>query len=368
MKKVLSVFISLFMICAVFTGCNGAKDYGTLNIRDIENLPVGGTQEIEAVFSDERYASEISYSFAGNAVSIENGKVTANERGRSVIVMARTQYHTTSFRVSTSLSYADYGTLEIADIELEEEDSIEIEAVFSIPARSEAINYSFAGNTIKIERGIITALTAGQNVTVTAKTAHHETSFVVRTVRSTKPLKRTVYTYTDYSATPLPRLLDEGDGDVTFGGYEADELIVDKENFTVKGLKVGTYTVVATAGKYSVEYTVVVKSLGIWEDETLKILMIGNSFTNDTRQWAWSIADGIGIERVKIAVLNVDGIGLAEHIRNAKNDSAIYNYYENTEGSWTTQKQIKLSEGISLGAWVFVRGVCKTPSIRKSFG
>lgn len=262
MKKYFTALLGGLLVCGcLFAGCNGSKkDYGTLNIRDIENLLIGGTQTIEASFSKQEYASEITYSFTGNAITIANGAVTANERGRSVTVKAKTQYHETSFKVTTGLTYADYGTLNIADIELEEEDSAEIEAVFSLPARREEVRYTFSGDAIKIENGVVTALSKGQSVTVTAKTAHHETTFVVRTVRSTKPLKRTVYAWTGYPASTLPDLF-AGDGEVTYGGYESDELVIDGEKLTVQGLKAGTYNVTATADKYGAEYTVVVKDV-----------------------------------------------------------------------------------------------------------
>lgn len=74
------------------------------------------------------------------------------------------------------------GTLTIADIEeLEVGKTAAIEPVFSKEEFAEKITYSFTGEAIAIEDGVVTALEGGKTVRVTAKTEHHETTFKVTT-------------------------------------------------------------------------------------------------------------------------------------------------------------------------------------------
>lgn len=79
------------MICLFCFAACGNADYGALSVADIENLKIGETQGISAVFSDAEYASAIEYEFKCNAIQIEDGKVTALSGGRTVSVTAKTE-------------------------------------------------------------------------------------------------------------------------------------------------------------------------------------------------------------------------------------------------------------------------------------
>ena len=182
-QRILGVILSA--ICVFCFAACGGEDYGTLTIEDIENLKIGETREISAVFSDEKYASAIEYEFEGNAIKIEDGKVTALTGGSSVAVKAKTQYHETTFTVTTSSESYDNGTLTIDDIEdLVVGERAEINAVFTPSGASETITYTFEGNDIEISDGYVYALAADRTVTVTATTRYHETTFTVSTVNA----------------------------------------------------------------------------------------------------------------------------------------------------------------------------------------
>lgn len=182
-QRILGLILSA--ICVFCFAACGGEDYGTLTIEDIENLKIGETREISAVFSDEEYASAIEYEFEGNAIKIEDGKVTALTGGSSVTVKAKTQYHETTFTVTTSSESYDNGTLTIDDIEdLVVGERAEINAVFTPSGASETITYTFEGNDIEISDGYVYALVADRTVTVTATTRYHETTFTVSTVNA----------------------------------------------------------------------------------------------------------------------------------------------------------------------------------------
>ena len=103
MKKIMRA-VCLFMAfaAALFCAACGGGDYGTLTIADIENLEVGKTAAIEPVFSKEEFTEEITYSFTGDAIAIEDGTVTALEGGATVRVTATTEHHETTFKVTTA--------------------------------------------------------------------------------------------------------------------------------------------------------------------------------------------------------------------------------------------------------------------------
>lgn len=100
---------------ALFCAACGGEDYGTLTIADIENLEVGKTAAIEPVFSKEEFTEEITYSFTGDAIAIEDGTVTALEGGATVRVTATTEHHETTFKVTTAEEKV-YGTFTVEDV------------------------------------------------------------------------------------------------------------------------------------------------------------------------------------------------------------------------------------------------------------
>ena len=103
MKKFInSLVLILFIFCLftmTFTACGA--DYGKLTVYKIEDLIVGESKEIVYAFSNEKYKSDIEYSFEGNDIKIENGKVTALVGGKKVMVTAKSKYHETNFAVFT---------------------------------------------------------------------------------------------------------------------------------------------------------------------------------------------------------------------------------------------------------------------------
>ena len=59
----------------------------------------------------------------------------------------------------------------------------------------------------------------------------------------------------------------------------------------------------------------------------IKILAIGNSFSLDAIEYLYEILLDSGVENVTIGVLYRGGCSIEQHVKNAKNDTADYNYY-----------------------------------------
>ncbi len=93
----------------------------------------------------------------------------------------------------------------------------------------------------------------------------------------------------------------------------------------------------------------------IWgEDGFLKILTIGNSFSDDTMEYVYQIAKSAGVSKIKLGNLYIGGCTLNTHADNASADKAAYEYRTNVNGTWTTQKNYKMSDAISSENWDFI--------------
>ena len=119
MKKILTILIATFVLVSAvaLASCNSdtpdtttaakvtttapttttAPNIGTLTIEDIE-IKEGSSKKINAVFSSESYEGEITYTFDGEDIRIEDGKVTAIVGDKTVTVTATTAYHTVTLQ------------------------------------------------------------------------------------------------------------------------------------------------------------------------------------------------------------------------------------------------------------------------------
>ncbi|MCD7843693.1 MAG: DUF4886 domain-containing protein [Clostridiales bacterium] len=68
---------------------------------------------------------------------------------------------------------------------------------------------------------------------------------------------------------------------------------------------------------------------------TFRILVIGNSYSVDTTQYLYQVADAAGYD-VVVGNLQLGSTTLANHWSYAQNDSAVYTYRKNSTGSWKT--------------------------------
>ncbi len=158
----------------------------------------------------------------------------------------------------------------------------------------------------------------------------------------------------DFSFDELKVTVSYSDG----SSSEADrtEYIVDSSDYdkTVSG----TYeiTVKLKGSKISESYNVKVhEAEELWSyDGALKILCIGNSFSVDMAEYAYRIAESLGVENIYIGNLYIGGCTLDTHADNARKNSAAYTYYKNTDGNWTQQNNFRMGDAISSQNWDFV--------------
>lgn len=89
------------------------------------------------------------------------------------------------------------------------------------------------------------------------------------------------------------------------------------------------------------------------EDGVLKILTIGNSFSDDTMEYVWNIADSLGVEDIYLGNLYIGGCTLDTHAFNARGNYTAYDYRVNTDGKWVTERA-RMGDALSAQEWDFV--------------
>ena len=87
------------------------------------------------------------------------------------------------------------------------------------------------------------------------------------------------------------------------------------------------------------------------DGKTLKLLAIGNSFTNNATQYLFDIAVAEGMTDVTVARLYIPSSTLQMHADNAVNDAPNYTYYKTTTGLWDTTENATLLQGLQDEDW-----------------
>lgn len=86
--------------------------------------------------------------------------------------------------------------------------------------------------------------------------------------------------------------------------------------------------------------------------DTLKILAIGNSFSDDGTQYIPGLLEAAGIHNVIVARLYIGGCSLERHCREYSEGLSNYTYYKSTRNSWeTVSKNASLPDGLKDEVW-----------------
>lgn len=86
-------------------------------------------------------------------------------------------------------------------------------------------------------------------------------------------------------------------------------------------------------------------------DKTLKILAIGNSFSNDTTHFLEDVARAEGFETVLVGNLYISGCTLQTHALNAQGNLPAYKYYMNYDGEWKIIEECSLEYALKDQDW-----------------
>lgn len=86
-------------------------------------------------------------------------------------------------------------------------------------------------------------------------------------------------------------------------------------------------------------------------EKTLKVLAIGNSFSNDTTFYLEDIARVEGFENVLVGNLYISGCTLQTHALNAESNLPAYKYWMNYDGEWKTIESCTLEYALKDQDW-----------------
>ena len=135
--------------------------------------------------------------------------------------------------------------------------------------------------------------------------------------------------------------------------------ILFEESYSVScedynSMRAGTYEV-----KVNINGTDIVKSYNVQVKpaNNLKVLMIGNSYADDTINYAYEIAKSVGIpeENILIADIYIGGCSLATHWSNAQSNAPAYRFGLEKEGWFdSSNTQWTMEQAIMYTDWDFI--------------
>lgn len=91
-----------------------------------------------------------------------------------------------------------------------------------------------------------------------------------------------------------------------------------------------------------------------WDQKSMKVLAIGNSYSEDTTYFLYDIAKAYGVEDVVIGNMYIGSCTLEMHCQNIKNNAANYVYMKNDQGEWVHTPGMTLQQGLQDEQWDFV--------------
>ncbi len=137
--------------------------------------------------------------------------------------------------------------------------------------------------------------------------------------------------------------------DDTSGSLSASDYVLDSSAYNPD--EPGTYLIYVKhiASEITDSYAVTVA-----ETNSLNLLMIGNSFSDDTIEYAYKIAASVGITEIRLGNLYIGGCSLDRHLQNAQNDATAYEYRTYQNGKWVTAYNRSLYSALAYNDWDYI--------------
>ena len=90
------------------------------------------------------------------------------------------------------------------------------------------------------------------------------------------------------------------------------------------------------------------------EDNHIRILCIGNSFSEDTTAHVPKIAKSLGFKPILIANLYIGGCPITKHYHNLLQDAPVYRYDRNDGTRWVSHEGCSIREAIESESWDWI--------------
>lgn len=128
-----------------------------------------------------------------------------------------------------------------------------------------------------------------------------------------------------------------------------EDYIIDTSNFNK--MKPGSYLIKVSTkdNKYQSTYEVNVNVA-----KKLHLLMIGNSFSDDTSKYIYEISNSLGIKDVVVGNMYIGGCNIDTHYKNAINNIKAYEYRTYENGKWVTKVNTSIEEALNSYSWDYI--------------
>lgn len=91
------------------------------------------------------------------------------------------------------------------------------------------------------------------------------------------------------------------------------------------------------------------------EEKVLKIMIVGNSHSNDTFWLLQKVfEDQMPDQKVMLGVMYYSGCSVNRHVKFATENQGVYSYHNNTNGVWNTTKEATMDTGLCDQDWDIV--------------
>ena len=312
MKKKLFVAISAIvcLLASVFglTACT-FEDHSKLSVKDV-TLAVNEVKQIEVVFEGSSDNTDVTYTFEGENIAIENGFAAGLVANTVTTVTAKAGGKETTFKVTVGSETAE-ADFSINDIELKAgaKRIIVIDAPVAVQRN---VIFRYEGDNIRIAKNAADAnyvegLVAGTTTTVTAISNKSVVKFAV-TVSEEFTATVTIENMTmnvGETKTIVPVFSDETKAEEL--SYSLNGNSVTVENGVITAVKEGITEVTAYSEHYSVKFTVTVTvPFTVKNAETFEgyFMTVKPTFNGEATQVTYT-SDS---ENIEITGYNVKGI------------------------------------------------------------
>lgn len=86
----------------------------------------------------------------------------------------------------------------------------------------------------------------------------------------------------------------------------------------------------------------------------MKVLAIGNSFSDDSMEYLYPVLRALGVEDISLGNLYIGGCPIQLHVDNIENNAPAYEYRTNTQDNWVTTFDHPLEAAVCSQDWEFV--------------
>ena len=375
MKKILTYILTAIMLVFGLTACQelpteteSTAQKNTIEFVDNElELDIGESVQAEVITSKKNVFVFWSIRDSQIASVTQKGVITALATGETVcyaefggevaMCLVKVREKTSLPELSVSVPYYNNQVSMYADSELNLKamaklgDAVVTDATFEYVVEN--------ADVAVVEDGVLQAKALGET-TVTIKATYNgqtaELVVNVQVINKVKDVRAIIISGQETTFVVGDKFAFGGTVSVEYvdGTQETaiDYYTIDTSNFD--GTRAGTYEIVVSVGDARQTYTVAVNKLP--KSNTLKLLMIGNSFSQDTVMWMPQIAKSMGYTNYVIATIIIGGCTLETHYNNSKTNAANYEflYASSAQEGWTTETGKTLQYGLRFADWDFI--------------